>query len=225
MLSPPTSSDYAYRLDDRANRTSLYRELKTIEALMRDVYNFMDRELKVLCYNKLHLVPERPIDARGDVHTRPDAILGISEPLGTADSTSGVAGVNIVTTTASPKGAAPSLFDNEGRAMPTNWFPPSRDEGSPSAERRRSYDVGSAIGERSRAVLAELDKVPEGPSIAQSVTLLIEKKRVIGQVLRMLREKRKDRQVFDFLERLELFDEEPDVLAMLTRLKELKPFF
>ena len=67
--------------------------------------------------------------------------------------------------------------------------------------------------------------MPEGPSIAQSVTLLIEKKRVIGQVLRMLREKRKDRQVFDFLERLELFDEEPDVLAMLTRLKELQPFF
>ena len=67
--------------------------------------------------------------------------------------------------------------------------------------------------------------MPEGPSIAQSVTLLIEKKRVIGQVLRMLREKRKDRQMFDFLERLELFDEEPDVLAMLTRLKELKPFF
>ena len=67
--------------------------------------------------------------------------------------------------------------------------------------------------------------MPEGASIAQSVTLLLEKKRVIGQVLRMLREKRKDRQVFDFLERLELFDEEPDVLAMLTRLKELKPFF
>ena len=67
--------------------------------------------------------------------------------------------------------------------------------------------------------------MPEAPSIAQSVTLLLEKKRVIGQVLRMLREKRKDRQVFDFLERLELFDEEPDVLAMLTRLKELQPFF
>ena len=48
---------------------------------------------------------------------------------------------------------------------------------------------------------------------------------MVGQVLRMLREKRKDRQVFDFLERLELFDEEPDVLAMLTRLRELQPFF
>ena len=111
----------------------------------------------------------------------------------------------------------------KGRPLTQSLNVPSDDEKRESADRRWRFESEAISLERGRDEEEDPDFAEQ--SLAKSLALLREKKRFVGHALKNLREKQKDRQDFDFLNNLELFDEEPDVLALLQRLRELQPFF